>query len=150
MDILLLIVLGCTFLSFRAAPAACISSQARGWIRAIAASLCQIWAKSSTYTTAHGNARSLTHGARPGIEPKSSWLLAGFITTKPWWELLCCASLFESLFFFLSLFRAASTEYGGSWARSQIRAVATGLCHSNTRSKPRLQITPQLTATPEP
>ena len=32
----------------------------------------QIWAASATYTTAHGNARSLTHWARPGIEPTSS------------------------------------------------------------------------------
>ena len=32
----------------------------------------QIRAESSTYITAHGNARSLTHGARPGIEPASS------------------------------------------------------------------------------
>jgi len=30
--------------------------------------------KSTTYTTAHRNARSLTHGARPGMEPKSSWI----------------------------------------------------------------------------
>ena len=32
----------------------------------------QIGATSSTYTTAHGNTRSLTHWARPGIEPTSS------------------------------------------------------------------------------
>ena len=30
------------------------------------------------YTTAHGNARSFTHWARPGIEPASSWILVGF------------------------------------------------------------------------
>ena len=29
-----------------------------------------------TYTTAHGNAGSLTHGVRPGIEPASSWILS--------------------------------------------------------------------------
>ena len=29
---------------------------------------------SATYTTAHGNARSLTHLGRPGIEPASSWM----------------------------------------------------------------------------
>ena len=32
-----------------------------------------------TYTTAHSNAGSLTHWARPGIEPVSSWILIGFI-----------------------------------------------------------------------
>ena len=37
--------------------------------------------------TAHGNAGSLTHWARPGIEPATSWFLAGFVnywaTTGP-------------------------------------------------------------------
>ena len=36
---------------------------------------CQIWAKSVAYTTAHGNARSLVHWARPGIKPATSWFL---------------------------------------------------------------------------
>ena len=35
------------------------------------------------YTPAHGNAGSLTHRARPGIKPASSWTLVGFITTEP-------------------------------------------------------------------
>ena len=30
----------------------------------------------------HGNAGSLTHWARPGIEPSSWWILVGFITTE--------------------------------------------------------------------
>ena len=39
---------------------------------------------------AHGNARSLTHWAKPGIEPMSSWIpmLVGFITTELWRELI--------------------------------------------------------------
>ena len=46
---------------------------------------------------------------------------------------------------------AAPAAYGGSQARGQIGAVATGLhqSHSNTGSEPRLQPTPQLTATPD-
>ena len=40
----------------------------------------QIQALSVTYTTAHGNAGSLTHWTRPGIEPTSSWILGGFVT----------------------------------------------------------------------
>ena len=28
------------------------------------------------------------HWARPGIEPTSSWILFGFVTTEPQWELL--------------------------------------------------------------
>ena len=42
---------------------------------------------SATYPTAHGNAGSLTHGARPGIEPASLWILVGFLTAEPQREL---------------------------------------------------------------
>ena len=48
---------------------------------------------------------------------------------------------------------AAPTAYGGSQARGRIGAVATSLrqsqSHSNVGSEPRLQPTPQLTATPD-
>ena len=40
-----------------------------------------------TYTTAHDNARSLTHWARPGSEPATSWFLIGFTSAAPWLEL---------------------------------------------------------------
>ena len=55
------------FFAFRAAPMAYGSSQARGQIRATAASLHhkpwprQIQAASVTYTTAHSNAESANH-----------------------------------------------------------------------------------------
>ena len=42
-----------------------------------------IWVASVTYTTAHGNIRSLTHWARPGIKPTSSWILVRFISAEP-------------------------------------------------------------------
>ena len=47
---------------------------------------------------------------------------------------------------------AAPMAYGVSQAKGLIRAVAACLCqsHSNTGSKPCLQPTPQLTATPDP
>ena len=47
---------------------------------------------------------------------------------------------------------AAPAAYGGSQARGLIGAVATGLhlSHSNARSEPRLQPTPQVTETPDP
>ena len=48
---------------------------------------CRIWAMSATYTTAHGNAASLTHWERPGIELVTSWLLVGFVSAVPQWEL---------------------------------------------------------------
>ena len=55
-------------LPFRATPAAHGSSQARGWRGAVAASLCHSHSNSdlsvsATYTTAHGNAGSLTRWA---------------------------------------------------------------------------------------
>ena len=72
-----------------AAPAAYGSSQARGLIGAVAAG----------HSHSHSNAGSkqhlrptpqfmamldpVTHQARPGIEPKSSWMLVGFLTTEP-------------------------------------------------------------------
>ena len=43
----------------------------------------QIQAASATYTTAHGHAGSLTHGARPGIEPTTSWFLVGLASAAP-------------------------------------------------------------------
>ena len=60
--------------------------------------------------------------------------------------------ILEFFFFpFFLLFMATSVAYGDSQARGQIRATTAGLhhSHSNARSKPRLQPTPQLTATPD-
>ena len=53
---------------------------------------------------------------------------------------------------FCFVFRTTPPTYGSSWAKGRIRAAAAGLCHShsNARSKPHLQPTPQLTATPDP
>ena len=79
------------FFGFRAALEAHGSSQARGGIGAAAPGLqpepqqCRIWATSATSITAHGNARNLTHWER--IRAASSWMLLGFITAEPQWEL---------------------------------------------------------------
>ena len=43
----------------------------------------QIRATSVTHTTAHGNTGSLTHWARPGIEPVSSWISVRFVSAEP-------------------------------------------------------------------
>ena len=55
-------------------------------------------------------------------------------------------------FFFFRLFRATTMAYGDSQARGQIRAVATGLCHSNSnaRSKPQPWPVQQLAAMLDP
>ena len=88
------------FCFFRAAPVAYAGSQARGSNPSCnlqpmpKPQQCQIQATSATYTTAHGNTRSLTHWARPGIEPATSCLLVGFVSPAPRWEL-------RHFFFFL-------------------------------------------------
>ena len=59
--------------------------------------------------------------------------------------------LFIYLFGLFAIFWAAPAAYGGSQARGPIGAIAAGLrqSHSNAGSEPRLQPTPQLTATPD-
>ena len=82
----------CPFLFFfafclfkRAVPAAYGASQASGSNQSYSCwpmpqpKPCQIRSASATYTKALSNARSLTHWARPGIEPETSWFLVGFI-----------------------------------------------------------------------
>ena len=66
------------FLLFRAAPAAYGGSQARSQIKATVAGLHHI----------HGNAGSLTHWARQGMEPATSWFLVGFASAAPQGEFL--------------------------------------------------------------
>ena len=44
---------------------------------------CEMRAASATYTTARGNTGSLTHWARPGSKPGSSWVLLRFISSEP-------------------------------------------------------------------
>ena len=64
--------------------------------------------KSVTYTTAHGNAISLAHGVRPGIQTTSSWILVGFISAVPQRELpkktLFCIDTNYYFFFFFFFF----------------------------------------------
>ena len=56
-----------------------------------------------SYTTVHGNARSLTHWVRPEIEPKSSWMLVRFVNTEPQRELRSRNSNLICLHFELTL-----------------------------------------------
>ena len=50
----------------------------------------------SAHTTTHGNTRSLIHWTRSGIETATSWLLVGFVSTAPQWELLCFVKLYKA------------------------------------------------------
>ena len=74
------------FLPFRAVPAAYGGSQARGWIGAAAASLHHSNSNARSEPSLQAipqltpsNPGSLTHWARPGIDPASSWILVRFI-----------------------------------------------------------------------
>ena len=78
------------FLLFRATPTAHKSPQGSNQSCSCQPQPQGIWATSETYTTAHGNAKSLTHWAGPGIEPTTSQSLVEFIPTEPQWELPLC------------------------------------------------------------
>ena len=87
-----------SFFLFGAAHVAYGTSQARGWSYSCQPQQCQIRAASATYTTAHGNARSLAHWVRSGIESSTSWLLVGFVSAAPQQELqLSSTFLFRSV-----------------------------------------------------
>ena len=71
------------------------------------------------------------------------------------WGSMHAIYLFICLFIYLFIFvfsRATPAAYGGSQARSLIRGVAAGLCHShsNAGSEWCLRPTPQLMATLDP
>ena len=85
------------FLIFsRTAPVAYGGSQARGSNQSCShwptpeTQQRRIWDVSVTYATAQGNARSSIHWTRPGIQPTTSWFLAGFVNC---WAMRETASL---------------------------------------------------------
>ena len=90
------------FCLFRVAPAAYGGSQARGRIRAIYTGLSHSHSKTGSkqclWPTPQLTAMldPLTHWARPGIEPESSWTLIRFASSEPWWE-------FHTTLFFIGI-----------------------------------------------
>ena len=86
------------------------------------------------------------------MEPESSLTLHPVLKHELKRELLCPFLTWLSFFLiFLPFSRAALVAYRGSQARGLTGTVATGLCqsHSNVRSEPCLQPTPQLMAMPD-
>ena len=81
------------FLFLRATPAACGSSQARSQIGAPASSLhhrhSSVGSEPRLWPTPQLTAMPvpLTHWARSGIEPESSWILVRFVSAAPQWKL---------------------------------------------------------------
>ena len=100
----------------------------------------QTWAASMTLASARGNAGSLTHWVKPGIEPASSQRLR---------LVLNLLSHNGNAWKFIYLFPFLRPHL---WhmARGRIRAAAASLRHSNTGSEPCLWPTPQLRATLDP
>ena len=82
------------FCLFRAAPVAYGSSQTGGPIGAVAAGPHHTHSNATSKLCLlpppqlHSNAGFLTHWARPGTKPASSWIPVGFVTPEPQWELL--------------------------------------------------------------
>ena len=89
---------------FRATPAAHGGSQAKGWIRATVAGLhhshsnvgLEPFMRPTPQLTATLDPY-LTHWARPGIKPATSWFLVGFTFAAPWREFLNYLFEWESL-----------------------------------------------------
>ena len=69
-----------------------------------------------------------------------------------WGPFLLLVFVSSFLSFLDPFFRAAPASYGDSQARGGIGAAAAGLPHSHSHagSEPRLRLTPQLTAAPDP
>ena len=108
---------------FRVTPAAYGSSQARGGIRAAAAGLNHNY--SNTRSEPHlrptpqhtAMPDPLTYLVKPGIEPKSSWIIAGFITAEPRWEL----PIFSFVFFILGYLEAYGVPKPGIKSELQLQ-----------------------------
>ena len=78
----------------------------------------QIWAMSATYATVHGNTGSLTHWARSGMKPASSWMPVRFVSTEPWQELL------DQSFKYCFAFQASFRESGMMMSLMRLRTRA--------------------------
>ena len=98
-DVSYLFIFISTFLLFRATPLASGSSQAKGWIRATAASLHHSHAGSEPSLQPTPQLMATPDPppwVRPGIEPASSWILVGFVAAAPQWDLLDVSYLIKS------------------------------------------------------
>ena len=78
------------------------SNQSYSWQHTPQPQQLGIRAVSVIYSTAHSNARPLTHWTRSGIKPTSSWKLVGFISAEPQWELPLQVILVMAAQFFIN------------------------------------------------
>ena len=68
---------------------------------------------------------------------------------KRYWA-ICSTSKYGSVLNVVCFLRATPAAYGSSQVRDWIGTAAAGICHSNTRSQPRLQPTAQFMARLDP
>ena len=162
-----------SFWLFRATPAVYGGSQARGPIRGVAASLHHSHSnprsKLCLWPTPQltGNAGSVTHWARPGIEPAASWFLVRAVSVAPrgelwkfsvkcfhlplnWGTSLCIVGMIENkadcFFSFLLFFSFFFFFLGLHLWHIEVPRLGVDLHHSHStaRSQLCLQPTPQL------
>ena len=89
----------------------------------------QIWAASVTYTTAQGNAGSLTHEVRPGIEPVFSWIILRFTSLLPRWEPQPSSFIiFGYIYFFFSLVKLVTIFLLSLFIECYVYFSRQGLC----------------------
>ena len=77
-----------------------------------------------TYTRAHRNAGSLTHWARPGIEPAISWFLVGCVSAAPQGELQVEGNVMQR--------KMVHLFWGGSTSASEYVLGVKAKWHSRT------------------
>ena len=94
---------------------------------------------SATYITVHSDARSLAHWASPGMEPTSSWILVGFVTTAPQWELIIYLFLWniypvnsiQCIFHLKPVFTSVGVQFGSfSFSLSSFLFFSSPSIHS--------------------
>ena len=87
------------------------------------------------YHSSRGNVRSLTQWARPGTEPVFSWILVGFITTKPWWELHYACQfryhIYQWVISYFSIIFDFTSELWKIWTASRICGSSLHRSHAN-------------------
>ena len=79
--------------------------------------------QSHVCTRAHGTTGSWTHWGGPGIEPASSWILVGFVSTEPQWESL-------TILIWISVYRHDSIAQERGWREPVRRHYLVWPCPS--------------------
>ena len=82
-------------------------------------------------TPAHGNTRSLTYWVRPEIKGVTSWILVGFISAAPQWELLAFLNIMKLLDHYWYIQRLTSSAFE-PWSCKDFCSSSTCDCTSRS------------------